>query len=97
METALKKIATILNSCPLTAHFHHKDGAGQEKTSLQPDHKEPLTPNHLLIGHASLKPVHEEATLEMETTGRRLAYLRGIAKNFLQGGLGGGLILFSRY
>ena len=60
----------------------HSKGMRQDATSMHPDHAEPLTPNHLLIGRASVKPIKEEASLEVETTGWRLAYLATLEQNW---------------
>ena len=39
-------------------------------------------PNHLLIGHATMKLVKEDASLELETTGHWLTYLVTLEKNW---------------
>ena len=47
-ETALKRVAELLNSHPLADIHRHSKGTGQDVTSLLPEYAEPFTPKSLV-------------------------------------------------
>ena len=58
MLTALKRVAHVINSCPLAARDKRGQvtgvlGSGQEESSVDPDFLEPITANDLLLGRSS--------------------------------------------
>ena len=80
MLTALKRVACIINSCPLAA----KDkrgvimgvfGSGQEEHSPHPDYLEPITDNSLLLGRSGVEPADRDSQLDCGPR-KRLAFIR---------------------
>ena len=86
MMTALKRVACVINSCPLAA----KDkrglvmgalGSGQEEDSSHPDYLEPITANTLLLGRSGVDPVDREYELDCGPR-KRLAYIRQMEQDW---------------
>ena len=80
MVTALKRVACIINSCPLAAKDKRGTimgalGSGQEENSPHPDYLEPITANSLLLGRSGVEPADREYQLDCGPR-RRLAFMR---------------------
>ena len=86
MLTALKRVACIINSCPLAA----KDkrglvmgalGSGQEPDSSHPDYLEPITANSLLIGRSGRDPIDRDYEFDCGPR-KRLAFIRHMEEDW---------------
>ena len=86
MLTALKRVACVINSCPLAA----KDkrglvmgalGSGQQEDSSHPDYLEPITANTLLLGRSGVDPDDREYELDCGPR-KRLAYIRQMEQDW---------------
>jgi hypothetical protein len=73
MLTALKRVACIINSCPLDAMGAL--GSGQEKYSPHADYLEPTIANSILLGSSGVEPADRDYQLGCGPR-KRLAFIR---------------------
>ena len=86
MKTALKRVACLINSCPLAEKDKRRLvmgalGCVQEEDSSHPDYLESITANTLLLGRSVRDPIDREYELECGPR-KRLAYIRRMEQDY---------------